>query len=155
MLTAAQSFQKNLRRAFIAVILLVAVLALFFNWFSDTPQPSGTISLSQLLADAQKGKIAQIEIQRDDPRDLFVYYKNQPQSQFYTRIDNDAGIIELLSKASVPLDTLDVHVAPPPAWGGVSNTIAILLPLVVMAGFFILFTQLRRMQQRSQGTDKG
>src|SRR5262245_41193049 len=110
-----QTLTKNLTRMFVALIILVAILAFFFSLFNGAPRPSGNVSISQMIADAQKGKIVRIEIQRDDPHDLFITYRDQPRKLFYSRIDKDDTILKLLMAANVPLDTVDVQVAPPPA----------------------------------------
>lgn len=151
----SQTLNKYLLRAFVVTIVLVAVLALFFNTVNPSRQPSGTIAISQVLTDAQRGEIARIEIQHADSRDLFITYKNQPQQLWHARIAANQDIVNLLTTAHVALDTLTIEVAPPPAFGDSPiDTIKILLPLVVVGGIFIVISRARRAQRRQQDRSK-
>src|SRR5688572_11488450 len=97
-----QQTQRFLRRAFIALIGLVAILAFGFSIASPSPKSAGTLALSQLLADVQAQQISHIEIQYQDEHDLFITYKNQPQRYYYTRLPNNTSIVELLQEAQIP-----------------------------------------------------
>jgi ATP-dependent Zn protease len=150
-----QTLNKYLTRAFVAIIALVAVLAFFFNAANPPRQPSGTISISQVLADAQKGKIARIEIQHADPHDLFITYKDQPDRLWYARVETNQSIVILLTTARVALDTLTIEVAPPPVWGDSPlDTMKILLPPLVFVGIFVLIGRARRAQEQQRAAPK-
>lgn len=150
-----QTLNKYFLRAFVALIGLVAVLAFFFNVVNPPRQPRGTISISQVLADAQKGKIARIEIQHADAHDLFITYKDQPQQLWYARVETNESIVALLTTAHVALDTLTIEAAPAPVWGDSPlDTMMILLPPLVMVGVFIMIGRVRRAQQHQQDLPK-
>jgi ATP-dependent Zn protease len=145
-----QQMQKFLRRAFIALIGLVAIVAFGFSIASPSRKPAGTLALSQLLADVQAQQISHIEIQYQDAQDLFITYKNQPQRYYYTRLPANTSIVELLQEAQIPQGTVDMRVAPRPPWTGMDRILPILLPILAFIGFLIFFLRFAQKQQQKQ-----
>src|SRR3712207_4680493 len=130
-----------LKNSFVYLIILVAALALFFNYFNNQ-QPSTTDrDIYTVLADAKAGRIESIDAQSGS-NDLIVTYKDN-KTKYRSRIETNDSITSLLVDAGVPLDGaqagLKVNVLPAPAWGGLLNIFTILLPVLLMIGFFVFF----------------
>ncbi|HHY50413.1 MAG TPA: ATP-dependent metallopeptidase FtsH/Yme1/Tma family protein [Alphaproteobacteria bacterium] len=126
-----------LKNSFVYLIILVAALALFFNYFNNAQGQSPPQGIFQVLDDAKAGKIEKIEAQTGSP-EIRVYYRDSKQP-VASRIESNDSITDLLLRAGVPTDSVDVSVGAAPAWGGLLNIFTILLPVLLMIGFFIFF----------------
>jgi cell division protease FtsH len=128
-----------LKNSFVYLIILVAALALLFNYFNNSPGQSKDLGIFTVLQDAKAGKVKQIRAQTGS-NDIFVIYKDDPNKPpVHSRLESDDSITTLLVQSGVPLDSVDVVVEGAPAWGGLLNIFTILLPFLLMIGFFIFF----------------
>ena len=125
-----------LKNSFVYLIILVAALALFFNYFNNQQNAPNEKDIYSVLNDAKVGKIESIDAQSGS-NDLIVTYRDS--KKFRSRIESNDSITNLLVNATVPLDSVKVNVQPAPAWGGLLNIFTILLPLLLLIGFFIFF----------------
>jgi cell division protease FtsH len=127
-----------LKNSFVYLIILVAALALFFNYFNNAQGQTQPQGIFQVLDDARAGKIERIEAQTGSS-EIRVFYKDNNKQPVISRIETNDSITDLLLRAGVPTDTVDVSVGAAPAWGGLLNIFTILLPVLLMIGFFIFF----------------
>ncbi|MEN9936531.1 MAG: hypothetical protein RLZZ387_3110 [Chloroflexota bacterium] len=127
-----------LKNSFVYLIILVAALALFFNYFNNAQGQSNEQGIYQVLDDAKAGKIERIEAQTGSS-EIRVYYADNNKQPVRSRIETNDSITDLLLRAGVPTGTVDVTVGAAPAWGGLLNIFTILLPVLLMIGFFIFF----------------
>jgi cell division protease FtsH len=125
-----------LKNSVVYLIILVAALALFFQYFNTTTGQSDERGIYQVLEDARNGKVAKIQAQSGS-NDIIVTYNDK--TKFRSRIESNDSITSLLVQADVPLDAVDVDIGAAPAWGGLLNIFTILLPVLLMIGFFIFF----------------
>lgn len=132
-----------LKNSFVYLIILVAALALFFQYFDQNANQSGEKSIAEVLSDAKAGKIKEIEAQVGDEQ-ILVTYQDNP-TPYRSRIESNDSVMSLLAKYSVPILTeggeegLIVKVNPAPAWGGLLSVFTILLPTLLLIGFFFFF----------------
>jgi len=126
-----------LKNSFVYLIILVAALALLFNYFNNSQGQTSEKGIYEVLNDAKQGKVDQIEAQTGS-NDIFVSYRNDTK-KYHTRIESDDTITKLLLQAGVPTGSVKVVVQGAPAWGGLLNIFTILLPFLLMIGFFIFF----------------
>jgi cell division protease FtsH len=138
-----------LKNSFVYLIILVAALALFFNYFNTAQSPTEEKGIWQVLVDAKAGRIARIEAQSNS-NELLV--TTTDSKRYRSRLEAGDSISTLLVQAgvdpaSVGADKLDVRVSAAPAWGGLLNIFTILLPVLLMIGFFIFF------MRQAQGTN--
>ncbi|HWQ13104.1 MAG TPA: ATP-dependent zinc metalloprotease FtsH [Roseiflexaceae bacterium] len=126
-----------LKNSFVYLIILVAALALFFNYFNNTQGQSEDRGIYQVLEDARAGKVEEIRAQTGST-EILVKYKDSA-TPVRSRIETNDSITDLLLKAGVPTNSVDVKVNAAPAWGGLLNIFTILLPVLLMIGFFIFF----------------
>ncbi|HEX5691414.1 MAG TPA: ATP-dependent metallopeptidase FtsH/Yme1/Tma family protein, partial [Roseiflexaceae bacterium] len=127
-----------LKNSFVYLIILVAALALLFNYFNNSQGQTTERGIYEILADAKAGKVEQINAQTGS-NDIFVTYRNEPNKKYHSRLETDSSITQLLIQADVPLDSVKVVVEGAPAWGGLLNIFTILLPFLLMIGFFVFF----------------
>jgi cell division protease FtsH len=127
-----------LKNSFVYLIILVAALALLFNYFNNNTNQTMEKGIYEILNDAKADKIEQIKAQTGS-NDIFVTYKGESNKQYHSRLETDSSITQLLIQAQVPTDKVKVVVEGAPAWGGLLNIFTILLPFLLMIGFFIFF----------------
>ncbi len=138
---------KWLRNSFVYLILLVAVVALFFTAF---PQP-GTgdnrqISINEVAAGVKDGTIRRI-IVRDDRLDI-EYQDNRQKAT--SRKDANVGITQQLRDYGVTPDQLEnvsILFVDPPQFGNVLQVLINLLPLVIFGGILLF------MMRQAQGSN--
>jgi len=138
-----------LKNSIVYLIILVAALALLFNYFNNQSKLQGERGIYQVLADAKAGLIVQIDAQADSS-DILVTYKDNPNVKIRSRIEKQDSITRLLLEGGVAPGSLNVIVQPAPAWGGLLNIFTILLPVLLMIGFFIFFMRQAQSQQQTQ-----
>jgi cell division protease FtsH len=125
-----------LKNSFVYLIILVAALALFFNYFSGSQANVVESGISTILADAKAGKIKSIDVQTGSS-EIIVNYRDA--KVVHSRIESGDSITTLLVQAQVPLDNVELKIGAAPAWGGLFNVISVLLPVILMIGFFVFF----------------
>lgn len=126
-----------LKNSFVYLIILVAALALFFNYFSGAQTVSEERGIYAVLADAKAGKVERIEVQSGS-NEIIVRYLGS-SAPVRSRIETGDSITTLLVQAGVPLESVDVKIGAAPAWGGLFNVLGVLLPVFLMIGFFVFF----------------
>ncbi len=133
-----------LKNSFVYLIILVAALALFFQYFGQTSNQNNERGIAQVISDARAGLIESIEAKAGDEQ-ILVTYENEPDIAYRSRLESGDSIMSLLAQYGVDLtDTdgnrvLDVSVKPAPAWGGLLSIFTVLLPTLLLIGFFVFF----------------
>src|SRR5262245_60959112 len=69
-----------LKNSFIYLIILVAALALFFQYFNTTTNPPDERGIYQVLEDAKDGKVAKIQAQSGSD-DIVVIYTDKTRAR--------------------------------------------------------------------------
>ncbi|MBC8159623.1 MAG: AAA family ATPase, partial [Roseiflexaceae bacterium] len=131
-----------LKNSFVYLIILVAALALFFSYFNNSQQPAKTMDIWQVLGEAKAGRITQITASEGSSDLVIETTAPSPDNRFTSRVDRNDSITRLLLDAGVApeqVQDLVVTVNPAPAWGGLLNIFTILLPVLLMIGFFVFF----------------
>ncbi|NNJ10361.1 ATP-dependent metallopeptidase FtsH/Yme1/Tma family protein [Chloroflexales bacterium ZM16-3] len=131
-----------LKNSFVYLIILVAALALFFQYFGQTSSQTNEIGIAEVIAAAKAGNVQDIKAQAGDEQIIVTY---NDKSQFRSRLESGDSIMTLLADYGVPLtddngkQILKVTVNPAPAWGGLLSIFTILLPTILLIGFFVFF----------------
>jgi cell division protease FtsH len=89
-----------------------------------------------VLADAKAGKVGSIEVQSGSNEIRVLYLDG---ASVRSRIETGSSITTLMVQAGVALESVDVKVAAAPAWGGLFSVFSVLLPVLLMIGFFVFF----------------
>ncbi len=129
-----------LKNSFVYLIILVAALALFFQYFGQNANQTGEKGIAEIITDAKQGKIQEIQAKVGDEQ-IIVKYKNDP-NPYRSRLEDTDSVMSLLAQYEVPIGEdidLNVKVDPAPAWGGLLSAFTILLPTLLLIGFFFFF----------------
>ncbi|MFV9503503.1 MAG: ATP-dependent zinc metalloprotease FtsH [Oscillochloridaceae bacterium umkhey_bin13] len=132
-----------LKNSFVYLIILVAALALFFQYFGQSQSQSSEKGIAEVISDAKAGLISEIQARAGDEQIIVRY--NNTQEEFRSRLESGDTVMSLLIQSGVPLTSADgrqaiqVRVEPAPAWGGLLSIFTILLPTLLLIGFFIFF----------------
>ncbi len=133
---------KWLRYSFVYLLILVALAALFFNIFSSPKTVKPFVNINQVITDAKSGLIERIEIQGGG--NILITYADEPQVQYYSRLESGDSITRLLLDADVPLDSIDILIDQPSTTGDILTILSGLLPIIFVGGlFFFLVRQAR------------
>ena len=120
-----------LKNSFVYLIILVAALALFFNYFNNQQSAQEEKGITEVIALAKQGKIDKIEPQSAS-NDIYFTMRDNPKQRYRSRLEANDSITDLLVKSGVDPATVQVLVQPAPAWGGLLNIFTILLPVLLM-----------------------
>ncbi|EFO81200.1 ATP-dependent metalloprotease FtsH [Oscillochloris trichoides DG-6] len=135
------SDNRWLKNSFVYLIILVAALALFFQYFGQTSNQSTEKGIAEVIAAAKAGKVESIEAQAGDEQIIVTFTDN---TTVRSRMESGDSIMSLLADYGVGLTgddgkQLKVTVKPAPAWGGLLSIFTILLPTILLIGFFVFF----------------
>ena len=136
-----------MRNSFIYLLIIVAVVAIFFTLFSQPMGGSREISINEVVALAARGDVAIIEI-RGNELDI-VTVSGEPLT---SRKEDGSSIIEILERAGVDPVTTDVEIIVKGS-SGLSSLLGILfnfLPLIFFGA--VLFFMMRQAQGSSSQT---
>jgi cell division protease FtsH len=128
-----------LKNSFVYLIIVVAALALFFQYFQSDSGADEEVGISQIIADAKAGRIQSIRAQAGDDRIVATYEGDQ---EYNSRLETNDSIMSLFADYGVEIDSTsspEVMVDPAPAWGGLLSAFTILLPTLLLIGFFFFF----------------
>jgi cell division protease FtsH len=126
---------RSLRNSFIYLLIIVAVIAIFFTLFSNPLGGSREIPLSQVISLAQKGQLESIEISGDK-----LTVTTREGNAFTSRKEQGSSIVEILTRAGVDPAAANIAITVKGS-SGLSNLFSILinfLPLIFF-GAVLLF----------------
>jgi cell division protease FtsH len=132
-----------LKNSFVYLIILVAALALFFQYFGASSNQTNERGIATVIADAQAGRIAKISAQAGDSQ-IEVTLRGGTET-YRSRLESGDTVMSLLAANGIEVSgadgqaAIEVDVSPAPAWGGLLSIFTILLPTLLLIGFFIFF----------------
>jgi cell division protease FtsH len=131
-----------LKNSFVYLIILVAALALFFQYIGPNSNNNNDPGIAAVISAAQAGRIEKITAQAGDERITVTETGNKT---YTSRLESGSNIMTLLAQYNIPLvdenqqQRFEVIVEPAPAWGGLLSIFTILLPTLLLIGFFVFF----------------
>ncbi|MDW8252820.1 MAG: ATP-dependent zinc metalloprotease FtsH [Chloroflexota bacterium] len=133
-----------LRNSFIYLLILVAVIAIFFTVFPPS-QPSQSIDMATVLDMARKQQISKIEVQGDA---LTIYQPNN-RDRFTSRKEPNTSLVQIFEREGIPVgqDGIQIVVKEPSQFGSWITLFVNFLPLLFF-GAILLF-----MMRQAQGTN--
>lgn len=125
-------------RWFIYLLIGVAILAIIWSYTSSATAPN-QIPVSQLAQQIQAGVVETIEVDGNGRRVVINYNNDDPANE--TQISGVSSLEEQLANYGVtPSDYaqsgLTIEYGRPSQWGSWLNGIGVLLPIILIIGFF-------------------
>ena len=136
--------QRWLRSSFIYLLILVAVVAIFFTVFRS-PSTAEDTSITDIITRAEKGEINQILVDGDK-----VTAELRTGGKLKARKEHDVSMVEILAQANIPITgdrAVPVIVKASSSFGSIFGLLFNFLPLIFF-GAIILF-----MMRQAQGTN--
>jgi cell division protease FtsH len=137
---------KWLRNSFVYLIILVAIIALFFTVFQPTGERDSQISLNELAAAVKRGEVRRIDVTEDK---LTIEIPGR-QGKFTARKERQDTVPQVLANYGVTPDELarvEYRVTDPPQFSNWLGLLVNLLPLIFF-GAILLF-----MMRQAQGSN--
>lgn len=131
---------RFMRNGFIYLLIVVAVLAIFFTLFSGMPG-SEEIGINQVIEMARRGEIAEIEVRRDR-----LTITTTLQQQLTSRIEENATLQQTLTNSGIDPSSIPIRVVASSGLGNLFGILINFLPLIFF-GAVLLF-----MMRQAQGS---
>ena len=131
---------RFMRNGFIYLLIVVAVLAIFFTLFSGVPG-SEEIGINQVIEMARRGEIAGIEVRGDR-----LTITTSLEQQLTSRIEEDATLGETLANSGIDPSSIPIRVVGSSGLGNLFGILINFLPLIFF-GAVLLF-----MMRQAQGS---
>src|SRR6476469_9047998 len=140
---------KWLRNSFVWVIIMVAMLVLFFTFVSNKSS-TPTVPISQVASDVQVNKISKI-IVHEESNDLTVYYGAGQNAQIVSAVKEPTSDLSTqliaLGATAEQIKKVDISVEKAPSWGNYVGILGFLLPTLILVAVFVF------MMRQAQGTN--
>ena len=126
----------------IYLLLFIAIIAMLVYNFSQSSNSQDALTINQVAADVQSGRVAKIV---EDENSIRVTYQDGTQRD--STIEPNATLVQQLIDLGVQPDQLaasriKIDIKPPSAWLGIITALGYLLPFLVLgAVFFFIFRQ--------------
>lgn len=136
-----------MRKSFIYLLILVAVVAIFFTLFADSSGGGREISITEVINMAARGDIDSIEVRHTN-----LTLETSTGETFSSRIEEGASIVKILEQAGIDPSLSDMRIEVK-GTGGLSSLFGILinfLPLIFFGA--ILLFMMRQAQGNSSQT---
>lgn len=131
---------RFMRNGFIYLLIVVAVLAIFFTLFSGMPG-SEEIGINRVIEMARRGEIAEIEVRRDR-----LTITTTLQQQLTSRIEENATLQQTLTNSGIDPSSIPIRVVASSGLGNLFGILINFLPLIFF-GAVLLF-----MMRQAQGS---
>jgi cell division protease FtsH len=133
------------RSTIIYVLLFAAIIILVFYSFNQGSSAQQTLSINQVAADIQSGKVSRII---EEENKLTVIYGNGDTAiERIAHKETETTLVQQLRDLGVSTDQLSpdhisIEVKPPSAWLGIASALGYILPFVILGGvFWFVFRQ--------------
>lgn len=129
------------RSSIIYLLLFVAIISLVVYNFQQ-PAAQETLTINQVAADIQNGKVERIE---ESENDLDITYTTGDQRKSHK--EANSTLVQQLKElgvttAALQVDKIKLEIKPPSAWLSVATILGYILPFIILAAvFWFVFRQ--------------
>lgn len=127
------------RSTIIYVLLFAAIIILAFYSFNQNTSSQETLSINQVAADIQSGKISRIVEETD--RLTVIYGNGASAIERTAHKETETTLVQQLKDLGVTTDqlnpdTISIEVKPPSPWLGIASALGYILPFIILGGVF-------------------
>jgi cell division protease FtsH len=133
------------RSTIIYVLLFAAIIILVFYSFNQKSSSQEALSINQVAADIQNGKVSRIIEEQD--RLVVIYGEGSAAIEKTSHKEAETTLVQQLKDLGVSSDQLVpekiiINVKPPSPWLGVASAMGYILPFIILGGvFWFVFRQ--------------
>jgi len=133
------------RSTIIYVLLFAAIIILAFYSFNQNTSPQETLSINQLAADIESGKVSRIV--EEENRLTVIYGSGASAIERIAHKETETTLVQQLLDLGVSADMLgadriNINVKPPSPWLGIASALGYILPFIILGGvFWFVFRQ--------------
>ena len=137
--------QNRSRSTIIYVLLFAAIIFLVFYSFNQNSSTQETLSINQVAADIQSGKVSRIVEEQD--RLVVIYGNGTDAIEKISHKGTETTLVQQLKDLGVSSDQLVpdkimVEIKPPSPWLGVASALGYIIPFIILGGvFWFVFRQ--------------
>ena len=137
--------QNRSRSTIIYVLLFAAIIFLVFYSFNQNSSSQETLSINQVAADIQSGKVSRIVEEQD--RLVVIYGNGTDAIEKISHKGTETTLVQQLKDLGVSSDQLVpdkimVEIKPPSPWLGVASALGYIIPFIILgAVFWFVFRQ--------------
>jgi cell division protease FtsH len=127
------------RSSIIYILLAAAIIILIFYSFNQSNTSPETLSINQVAADVQAGKVSRIIEEQD--KITVIYGTGTQEIQKLAHIESVATLVQQLKDLGVTSDQLSpdhlfIEVKPPSVWVGLLSSLGYIIPFIILGGVF-------------------
>jgi cell division protease FtsH len=127
------------RSTLIYILFIAAIVILLFYSFQNNASAQDTLSINQVAADIQSGKVSRII--EDDNRLTVIYREGADEIERISHKESTATLVEQLLALGVMPEQLSpeqvkIEIKPPSAWLSVFTALGYILPFLFLGGLF-------------------
>src|SRR5687767_15080398 len=137
---------KWLRSSVVYVILIVAVIALWFTFVSGDGDPR-RLAFNEVAEDIRAGSVEKLTLTERSQSVKVEYTEASGLNHATTRLPNDADIYETLSYYGLEQNPVAIETKGASRWGGWLSALTFLLPTLILIGIFVF------MMRQAQGSN--
>ena len=133
------------RSNIVYILFFAAIIILGYVYFTQSPADQEVLSINQVAADINAGKISRIV--EDDSRLQVIYRGDAQNIERFANKEPETTLVEQLlnlgvTNAMLAPDKIKIEVKAPSAWMGVANILMYVLPFLFLGGvFWFVFRQ--------------
>jgi cell division protease FtsH len=144
------SDNRWLRNSFVWIIIMAAMLLLFFVFMQRGPSTK-EIPISQVAQDVKSGTVKKIVAQEESNKITVCYDNTQCTGQIATSTkEPTTSVYDVLKDSGIApeeIDKVQIEVDQAPSWGNYLSILGFLLPTLILVGAFVF------MMRQAQGTN--
>ena len=125
----------------IYALLFIAIVAMVFFQIKQQPSADNTLTINQVAADIQQGKVTRIIVASDNS--LRIIYPGGAQADVEKTATKEDGVslvqqlIQLgVTPAQLAPNLIKVEIQPPSSWLSILSVVGYVLPFILMFGLF-------------------
>jgi cell division protease FtsH len=135
---------KWLRNGFVWMILIIAVIALWFM-FAGGNDTSRQVTLSHVAQAIREGRVDRLSM-AENSNEVTVYYRSSDDTETVL-LPNNVDIYDALGRYGVSAETVDINIRASSQWGAWLGGLTILLPMLFLIGIVVF------MMRQAQGSN--
>ncbi len=136
---------KWLRNGFVWIVLIIAVVAIWFTWLGGNGGPQN-VDFSAVANDVKAGKVQELDT-KEGSNVITVHYVGTDATKATRLPPGNVDIWKALSYFGIQPDAVAIKANAGSSWGSWISALSILVPMILIVGIFVF------MMRQAQGSN--